>query len=121
MRSRYSAYALGLVDYLMATQATRFLDENSADDIAAFANAAAFIHLQVHYSEQQGDAGVVEFTASYLLNDMLCKLRERSQFEFTDRWRYTEGQISPIADQKLNRNDPCPCLSGKKFKQCHGR
>jgi preprotein translocase subunit SecA len=23
--------------------------------------------------------------------------------------------------QKVGRNDPCPCGSGKKFKQCHGR
>ena len=23
--------------------------------------------------------------------------------------------------QKIGRNDPCPCGSGKKFKQCHGR
>ena len=22
---------------------------------------------------------------------------------------------------RANRNDPCPCGSGKKFKQCHGR
>ena len=22
---------------------------------------------------------------------------------------------------KIGRNDPCPCGSGKKFKQCHGR
>lgn len=22
---------------------------------------------------------------------------------------------------KVKRNDPCPCGSGKKFKQCHGR
>ena len=22
---------------------------------------------------------------------------------------------------KTGRNDPCPCGSGKKFKQCHGR
>ena len=22
---------------------------------------------------------------------------------------------------KVGRNDPCPCGSGKKFKQCHGR
>jgi preprotein translocase subunit SecA len=22
---------------------------------------------------------------------------------------------------KTKRNDPCPCGSGKKFKQCHGR
>jgi preprotein translocase subunit SecA len=23
--------------------------------------------------------------------------------------------------QKVGRNDPCPCGSGKKFKHCHGR
>jgi preprotein translocase subunit SecA len=22
---------------------------------------------------------------------------------------------------KVGRNDPCPCGSGKKFKQCHGQ
>ncbi len=22
---------------------------------------------------------------------------------------------------KAGRNDPCPCGSGRKFKQCHGR
>jgi len=25
------------------------------------------------------------------------------------------------AGDKVGRNDPCPCGSGKKFKQCHGR
>jgi len=24
-------------------------------------------------------------------------------------------------DQKVGRNDPCPCGSGKKYKQCHGK
>ncbi|MGM3160777.1 preprotein translocase subunit SecA [Dickeya undicola] len=28
---------------------------------------------------------------------------------------------SPYADRKVGRNDPCPCGSGKKYKQCHGR
>ena len=23
--------------------------------------------------------------------------------------------------RKVGRNDPCPCGSGKKYKQCHGR
>ena len=23
-------------------------------------------------------------------------------------------------DKKIGRNDPCPCGSGKKYKQCHG-
>jgi preprotein translocase subunit SecA len=22
---------------------------------------------------------------------------------------------------KIGRNEPCPCGSGKKYKQCHGR
>ena len=25
------------------------------------------------------------------------------------------------AGPKVGRNDPCPCGSGKKFKNCHGR
>ena len=25
-----------------------------------------------------------------------------------------------IADEKIGRNDPCPCGSGKKYKNCHG-
>ena len=36
----------------------------------------------------------------------------------------TRGQQSrnPVIKDKLpGRNDPCPCGSGKKFKQCHGR
>lgn len=28
---------------------------------------------------------------------------------------------NPYADQYVGRNDPCPCGSGKKYKQCHGR
>jgi len=26
-----------------------------------------------------------------------------------------------VAEKKVGRNDPCPCGSGKKFKQCHGK
>ena len=25
------------------------------------------------------------------------------------------------ADRKIGRNEPCPCGSGKKYKQCHGK
>jgi preprotein translocase subunit SecA len=28
--------------------------------------------------------------------------------------------LEPIAG-KVGRNDPCPCGSGKKYKQCHGK
>jgi preprotein translocase subunit SecA len=31
------------------------------------------------------------------------------------------GRPMPVVSQKVGRNEPCPCGSGKKFKQCHGR
>jgi preprotein translocase subunit SecA len=31
------------------------------------------------------------------------------------------GKQQPIrVEKKPGRNDPCPCGSGKKYKQCHG-
>ena len=30
-------------------------------------------------------------------------------------------QQPAVAEKKVGRNDPCPCGSGKKFKQCHGK
>ena len=31
------------------------------------------------------------------------------------------GVIKPASRSRVGRNDPCPCGSGKKFKQCHGQ
>jgi preprotein translocase subunit SecA len=30
------------------------------------------------------------------------------------------GKKQPIRVEKVGRNDPCPCGSGKKYKRCHG-
>ena len=39
-----------------------------------------------------------------------------------DTRQNTEARRQPIHKEKLpGRNDPCPCGSGKKFKNCHGR
>ncbi|MCK6543829.1 preprotein translocase subunit SecA [bacterium] len=36
--------------------------------------------------------------------------------------RPVQSTTTPIrAEQKVGRNDPCPCGSGKKYKQCHGK
>ncbi len=33
----------------------------------------------------------------------------------------TPTEALPAEYKDVKRNDPCPCGSGKKFKQCHGR
>ena len=36
--------------------------------------------------------------------------------------RISQQRIAPVvADPKINRNEPCPCGSGKKYKSCHGK
>jgi preprotein translocase subunit SecA len=35
--------------------------------------------------------------------------------------RAREAGRRPVGAQKVGRNDPCPCGSGKKYKKCHGR
>jgi len=33
-----------------------------------------------------------------------------------------EGKVQTVRiEEKVGRNDPCPCGSGKKYKQCHGK
>lgn len=36
--------------------------------------------------------------------------------------RRTGAPVQPVkAEPKIGRNDPCPCGSGKKYKNCHGK
>ena len=37
------------------------------------------------------------------------------------RVRRRRSRRSCAPDEKVGRNDPCPCGSGKKYKQCHGQ
>ena len=34
--------------------------------------------------------------------------------------RELQKQMPVKVEQKIGRNDPCPCGSGKKYKNCHG-
>ena len=34
---------------------------------------------------------------------------------------YTLNEKKQVKKEKIGRNDPCPCGSGKKYKQCHGK
>jgi preprotein translocase subunit SecA len=41
----------------------------------------------------------------------------------TDAGQDAEGEHQPFVrpERKIGRNEPCPCGSGKKYKQCHGK
>lgn len=55
---------------------------------------------------------------------------QKDDYESQQQARYEAGQAASqqpqkqqpyVAQQRVGRNDPCPCGSGKKFKNCHGK
>ncbi|CAI1760774.1 preprotein translocase subunit SecA [Serratia ficaria] len=52
--------------------------------------------------------------------ERLAQQQQLSHYE--ENSLVTEDPNAPAsAERKVGRNDPCPCGSGKKYKQCHGR
>ena len=49
------------------------------------------------------------------------KQEEPQQQMFTNKDDSAVKQPKKRAEEKIGRNDPCPCGSGKKYKQCCGR
>jgi preprotein translocase subunit SecA len=48
------------------------------------------------------------------------KQRELEQARSVGAATSSNGNTPRVAGEKVGRNDPCPCGSGKKYKKCHG-
>ncbi len=69
--------------------------------------------------------GAIEYEGTRLF--MKAEIRQNIQREQTalapqDKNEPADTQLAATSEfGKVGRNDPCPCGSGKKFKNCHGR
>ncbi|WP_158968828.1 YchJ family protein [Paraglaciecola sp. L3A3] len=123
MRSRFSAYVLQNYDYILKTYAEKnrkdlFIEQLKQDSIDT-----EWLSLQVlHHSSKQKTAQV-EFKAYYQIGQQLYLMHELSNFIFeNDQWLYTTGtMLKGSGKYQQQRNDPCLCSSGKKFKKCCGK
>lgn len=92
MRSRYSAYVLGLEPYLLATwhASTRPASLDLAAD-----SGTKWLGLEVkNYRQQDPDHATVEFVARYRVAGRGQRLHEVSRFvRDKDRWYYVDGDF----------------------------
>ena len=95
MRSRYSAYVVGLIDYLLATW-----HPSTAPGELELA-PVKWVRLEVLRAEQGGDAGIVEFIAHCKVNGRAQRMHETSRFVRQEGlWYYIDGMA--IDDQAPN-------------------
>lgn len=130
MRSRYCAYAMGVIDYLYKTSGARVRKEFDAENSRKWAESAKWNGMEIVKTEGGTAAdttGIVEFIARYAVKDKEFEHHEVAQFEKIEgTWTFIDGKIfgtEPMRREtpKVGRNDPCMCGSGKKYKKCCGQ
>ncbi len=129
MRSRYTAYAMGKIEYLQATLRAadrQGFDPDSATEWAASAEWKGFEIVNTVHGGNDDDTGEVEFIAHYVLNGQNQVHHECASFgRENGKWVFMEGSMighEPFRREhpKVGRNAPCACKSGRKHKKCCG-
>lgn len=130
MRSRYSAFVTGNIDYVIETHDPETRSQVDRDSTEAWAKQSEWKGLEILETELGGEddvEGRVDFVAHYELKGAKIDHRESATFRKEGkRWMFVDGvQIAgpPVRreEPKVGRNDPCPCGSGQKYKKCHGK
>jgi preprotein translocase subunit SecA len=89
------------VEIVKALSSVSINENTSADDVEQQNNDdISAIHSNPLGRKTQHEAAVMENTVSEKPSD---------------------SQTYQRSGEKIGRNDPCPCGSGKKYKQCHGK
>jgi len=128
MRSRYTAYVIEELDHIAQTHASEArstFDQSEAENLA---RSAEWLGLEIQATSGGGETdqtGTVEFATRYKKAGQLHVHHEKSEFRREDgRWVYVDGEMNPKGEprrvDKVGRNEPCPCGSGKKYKKCCG-
>ena len=96
---------------------------DAQDDAVASALARIYRHLPAETAEDREVVAVLDrehplATLDDGIEDLV--LAAVDLWDLTHRQRFHVQTVKRDAP-KVGRNDPCPCGSGNKFKQCHGK
>jgi SEC-C motif-containing protein len=102
MRSRYSAYAMHLADYIVQTTHRanpRFIKDTEAwaKQVLEFAQKTQYEKLEIVSFQDGSPIAYVTFTAHLKQGDRDLTFTEKSTFEKVgDRWMYLNGEYTPV-------------------------
>ena len=124
MRARYTAYVVHEIDFIINSceegEGIADIDKKATEDWSRNSTWNGLKILRTEKGQEGDDEGVVEFTADYTLKQMHDVHHEVAAFKkINGEWKYVAGNIITTTvkreGEKIGRNDPCPCGSGKSF------
>jgi len=130
MRARYSAFALGEIDFIISSHHSETATGIDRGYIAKWSKESEWNGLEIVKTEnglEADETGRVIFHAFYRRDRESISHSENAFFKKENNsWKFYDSEPltnAPIVnkDPPIGRNDPCRCGSGKKFKKCCGR
>jgi len=128
MRSRYAAYVVGNLDHLQRSvtpEAREGFNRLDAQQVVAETTWLGLEIVRVIEGGLEDSAGQVEFVCRYSQQGRKAAQHELASFcRENGVWLYLGSELNPksppLRVDKVGRNDPCSCGSGKKSKKCCG-
>ncbi len=129
MRSRYTAYVRGLVEYLVSTVHPDKRESHDPVAMRAWSQNSQWQGLDILSlldGAEQDASGKVEFAARYRDKRGPHRHHEIASFKRHEgQWYFYDGMPPKVQTvvrdaPKTGRNDPCLCGSGRKYKKCCG-
>jgi SEC-C motif domain protein len=126
LKTRYDAFVKGDVDFILATHHPETRSQVERAAVEAWSSGSQWKGLRIDNVEVKSDKTFIRFTARYQREDETTNHTEDAEFRFFQkRWYYYDSHFPKPETirregEKVGRNDPCTCGSGKKFKKCHG-
>lgn len=128
MRARYHAYETCDMEFIKESHDPDNTDGIDWAECEKWARESQWLGLEIISTTKGGENdkdGIVEFKATYIENGKTIVHHERSYFvKKNGVWFYQKWlpiTSTRINENKVGRNDPCPCGSGKKYKKCCGK
>jgi SEC-C motif-containing protein len=128
MRSRYSAFSEGELDYILNTHHADTRSELDIEGVKTWALESDWLGLEILNTEKGAATdteGKVEFRCLFNYKGKNQSHHELSTFKKEDgKWYFVDGVLRDTTYKretaKVGRNDPCSCGSNKKYKKCCG-
>lgn len=128
MKARYHAYETCDMEFIKESHDPDNTDGIDWAECEKWARESQWLGLEIISTTKGGEDdkdGIVEFKATYIENGKTIVHHERSYFvKKNGVWFYQKWlpiTSTRINENRVGRNNPCPCGSGKKYKKCCGK